>query len=93
MDRKTLSCLLFAIGEKPETGHGLSPRGQQRAEALQGLLHKLHGGFRLEPQAVFAAKDSRQSHRPHLTRIRLGETIPATFAIASADKAMGPEVA
>jgi hypothetical protein len=60
--------LIIRHAENPPTGHGLSPRGEQRAEAYKDYFTNFTvASKRLEPQAVFAAKDSKQSHRPRLT--------------------------
>jgi len=60
--------LIIRHAENPDTGHGLSPRGEQRAEAYKDYFKNFTvDSKRLEPQAIFAAKDSKQSHRPHLT--------------------------
>jgi hypothetical protein len=60
--------LIIRHAENPQTGHGLSPRGEQRAEAYKNYFKNFSfDSKRLEPQAIFAAKDSKQSHRPHLT--------------------------
>jgi|SRR5262245_17714434 len=60
--------LIIRHAENPATGHGLSLRGEQRAEAYKDYFTNfMVDSKRLEPQAVFAAKDSKQSHRPRLT--------------------------
>src|SRR5262245_2408856 len=60
--------LIIRHAENPATGHGLSLRGEQRAEAYKDYFTNFTvDSKRLEPQAVFAAKDSKQSHRPRLT--------------------------
>jgi hypothetical protein len=60
--------LIIRHAENPDTGHGLSPRGEQRAEAYKDYFKNFTvDSKRLEPVAIFAAKDSKQSHRPHLT--------------------------
>jgi hypothetical protein len=60
--------LIIRHAENPATGHGLSPRGEQRAEAYKDYFTNFTvDSKRLQPQAVFAAKDSKQSHRPRLT--------------------------
>lgn len=60
--------LIIRHAEKPATGQGLSPRGQQRAEAYKDYFTNFTvDSKRLEPQALFAAKDSENSHRPRLT--------------------------
>ena len=60
--------LIIRHAENPESGHGLSPRGQQRAEAYKDYFKNFTvNSKQLGPQVIFAAKDSKQSHRPHLT--------------------------
>jgi hypothetical protein len=60
--------LIIRHAENPDTGRDLSPRGHQRAEAYKDYFKKFTVDSKhLEPQAIFAAKDSQQSHRPHLT--------------------------
>ena len=45
-----------------------APRGEQRAEAYKDYFEKFTVDSKhLKPQAIFAAKDSKQSHRPRLT--------------------------
>ena len=65
---KNVVVLIIRHAENPPTGHGLSPRGEQRAEAYKDYFTNFTlDSKRLEPQAVFAAKDSKKSHRPRLT--------------------------
>jgi hypothetical protein len=60
--------LIIRHAENPDTGRDLSPRGQERAEAYKDYFLKFTvDSKQLEPQAIFAAKDSKQSHRPRLT--------------------------
>src|SRR5215471_7660722 len=60
--------LIIRHAEKPATGQGLLARGQQRAEAYKDYFTNFTvDSKRLEPQAIFAAKDSKQSHLPRLT--------------------------
>ena len=60
--------LIIRHAENPATGHGLSPRGEQRAQAYKDyFLNFTVDSKRLVPNAVFAADDSKQSHRPRLT--------------------------
>jgi hypothetical protein len=60
--------LIIRHAENPDTGHGLSPRGEQRGEAYKDYFKNFTvDSKRLEPNVIFAAKDSKQSHRPHLT--------------------------
>ena len=60
--------LIIRHAEKPDTGSGLSPAGQQRAEAYTHYFRDFTvDSKRLSPDAVFAAKDSKGSQRPRLT--------------------------
>ena len=60
--------LIIRHAEDADTGNGLSPRGQQRAEAYKHyFMNFTVDSKRLEPDVIFAAKDSKQSHRPSLT--------------------------
>jgi hypothetical protein len=60
--------LIIRHAEDPDSGNGISPRGQERAEAYVDYFLKFTlDSKRLEPQAIFAAKDSTRSHRPSLT--------------------------
>ena len=60
--------LIIRHAEDADTGNGLSPRGQQRAEAYKDyFLNFTVDSKQLEPDLVFAAKDSKKSHKPRLT--------------------------
>jgi len=60
--------LIIRHAENGGVGHGLAPRGEQRAEAYKNyFLNFAVDSKRREPQAIFAAKDSSKSHRPRLT--------------------------
>jgi len=60
--------LIIRHAEDGGTGRALAPRGEQRAEAYKDYFLKFTiDSTRREPQAIFAAKDSKQSHRPRLT--------------------------
>jgi hypothetical protein len=60
--------LIIRHAEDADSGDGISPRGQERAEAYKNyFLNFTVDSKRLEPKAVFAAKDSKKSHRPRLT--------------------------
>ena len=60
--------LIIRHAENPASGRGLAPRGQQRAEAYKHYFKKFTvDSKRLRPDAIFAAKDSKQSQRPRLT--------------------------
>jgi hypothetical protein len=60
--------LIIRHAEDGGPGQALAPRGQERAEAYKDyFLNFTVDSKRLEPAVVFAAKDSKQSHRPRLT--------------------------
>jgi hypothetical protein len=60
--------LIIRHAEDADTGTDLSPRGQQRAEAYKDYFPKFTvDSKQLAPDAIFAAKDSKKSHKPRLT--------------------------
>jgi hypothetical protein len=60
--------LIIRHAEDGASGRGLTPRGQERADAYKNyFLNFTVASRRLEPEVVFAAKDSKKSHRPRLT--------------------------
>jgi hypothetical protein len=60
--------LIIRHAENPPDGHGLSPRGKERAKAYKNYFQNFTvDSKRLEPEAVVVAADSKQSHRPRLT--------------------------
>ncbi len=60
--------LIIRHGEDADSGDGISPLGQQRAEAYKNyFLNFTVDSKRREPAVIFAAKDSKKSHRPRLT--------------------------
>jgi len=65
---KDSAVLIIRHAENPDSGRGLSPSGQQRAEAYKHYFKKFTlDSKRLRPDVIFAAKDSKQSQRPRLT--------------------------
>ena len=65
---KDVVVLIIRHAEDGATGPGLTPSGQERAEAYKNYFLKFTvDSKRLRPDAVFAAKDSKKSHRPRLT--------------------------
>jgi hypothetical protein len=69
------NCTIYLIrhAEKPDSGPGLSPAGQERAQAylvyFQNLLNP--AGETIRWNYLFASKDSEASHRPFLTLLPL----------------------
>ena len=65
---KNATVLIIRHAEDADSGDGVSPLGQERAEAYKNyFLNFSVDSKRREPQAIFAAKDSKKSHRPRLT--------------------------
>jgi hypothetical protein len=65
---KNAVVLIIRHAEDGAMGSGLSPRGQQRAEAYKDYFKNFTVDSKhLRPDAIFAAKDSKKSHRPRLT--------------------------
>src|SRR5436853_1913960 len=60
--------LIIRHAEDADSGDGISPLGERRAEAYKNyFLNFAVDSKRLEPDVVLAAKDSKKSHRPRLT--------------------------
>ena len=60
--------LIIRHAEDPANGHGLSPRGKERAEAYKNYFENFNvDSKRRKPEAILVAADSKQSHRPRLT--------------------------
>jgi hypothetical protein len=60
--------LIIRHAEDADSGHGISPLGEKRADAYKNYFRDFSvDSKRLEPSVVFAAKDSTKSHRPRLT--------------------------
>ena len=60
--------LIIRHAEDGASDRGLTPRGQARADAYKNYFLNFSVDSKpLEPNVVFAAKDSKQSHRPRLT--------------------------
>ena len=65
---KNGTVLIIRHAEDAGSGHGLSPRGQDRAEAYKNYFQNFTvDSKRRKPDAVLVAADSKQSHRPRLT--------------------------
>jgi hypothetical protein len=60
--------LIIRHAEDADSGDGISSLGQERAEAYKNyFLNFTVDSKRREPAVIFAAKDSKKSHRPRLT--------------------------
>ena len=60
--------LIIRHAEDADSGDGISSLGQERAEAYKNyFLNFTVDSKRREPTVIFAAKDSKKSHRPRLT--------------------------
>ena len=65
---KNATVLIIRHAEDADSGDGVSPLGQERAEAYKNyFLNFTVDSKQREPTAIFAAKDSKKSHRPRLT--------------------------
>ena len=65
---KSSVILIIRHAENPPNGHGLSPRGEERAKAYINYFENFTvDSKREEPNAVVVAADSKHSHRPRLT--------------------------
>src|SRR5579872_3669598 len=68
--------LIIRHAEKPETGQGLSPAGQQRAEACVHYFKNFTVDAKpLKLDSLFATADSKGSQRPRLTLEPLGNAL------------------
>jgi hypothetical protein len=66
--------LLIRHAEKPDSGKGLSPMGQARADGYAAYFPNLPL-TRPSYSHLFAAEDSHESHRPKLTLTPLAERL------------------
>jgi len=65
---KNAVVLIIRHAEDGGIGRALAPRGEQRAEAYKDYFLKFTVDSKgREPTVIFAAKDSKKSHRPRLT--------------------------
>ena len=60
--------LIIRHAEKPAKGHGLNAAGNARAQAYVNYFRNFKiDGQPMQPDYLFAAADSKESHRPFLT--------------------------
>lgn len=87
---RDVTVLIVRHAEKPAQGRGLSPQGEQRANAYASYFDPLQlDGAALTPQRLIATSDSKASIRPRLTltplAVRLSLPIEQPFADAKVD--------
>jgi broad specificity phosphatase PhoE len=72
--------LIIRHAEKPDDGSGLSPEGQARANAYVNYFKSFKiDGQPLKLTTLFAAADSKESHRPRLTLEPLSKALGLTI--------------
>lgn len=82
--------LLVRHAEKPESGTGLAPAGQARAQAYVAYFQSYAiGTDTLKLDYLFATADSHDSHRPRLTITPLAQALGLTIDDKHADKDYG----
>src|SRR6476620_138743 len=65
---KNATVLIIRHAEDADSGDGISPLGQERAEAFKNyFINFTVDSQPREPTVIFAAKDSKKSHRPRLS--------------------------
>ncbi|WP_114238842.1 flagellar basal body-associated protein FliL [Dyella sp. C9] len=68
--------LIVRHAEKPDSGSGLSARGEQRAQAYASYFDPWRdGGDSLLPERLIATRDSKESVRPRLTLTPLSQRL------------------
>jgi len=88
--------LIIRHAEKPDTGHGLSPTGDARADACASYFANIViDGRPLKLDHIFATKDTHNSHRPRLTveptAQKFGLKIDDRFKIPRLLRALGAD--
>ena len=79
--------LIVRHAEKPETGDGLTPIGEKRAKEYVGFFKNYKvDGKPLKLDYIFAATDSKKSHRPRLTVEPLAEALKLKLDTRFTDK-------
>jgi hypothetical protein len=79
--------LIVRHAEKPDSGQGLAPEGEQRAAAYVHYFETYTiDGTPLRLDNLFAAADSKESHRPRLTIEPLSKALGIKIETPFADK-------
>jgi hypothetical protein len=84
---RNVTVLIIRHAEKPESGRGLTPRGEQRAAAYASYFDPLRlDDETLQPQRLIATSDSKDSERPRLTLTPLATRLQLPIEQQFADK-------
>ena len=89
---RNVTVLIVRHAEKPDqddgpNSRGLTPRGEQRAEAYANYFDPLRiDGQTLQPQRLIATSDSKNSERPRLTLTPLAARLQLPLEQPFADK-------
>lgn len=79
--------MIIRHAEKPESGPGLTPEGEARAQAYVAYFeHFSVNGQPMVPNALYAAADSKSSMRPRLTITPLSQALGLPIDSRFADK-------
>ena len=79
--------MIIRHAEKPESGPGLTPAGEARAQAYRGYFeHFSVNGQPMVPNALYASADSKSSMRPRLTLTPLSQALGLPIDSRFADK-------
>lgn len=79
--------MIIRHAEKPDSGPGLTPAGEARAQAYVGYFqHFTLGGQPMTPNALYSSADSKQSMRPRLTITPLSQALGLPIDDRFADK-------
>ena len=79
--------MIIRHAEKPESGPGLTPAGEARAQAYVGYFeHFMLDGAPMTPNALYASADSKSSMRPRLTITPLSRALGLPIDDRFADK-------
>lgn len=82
-----VTILIIRHAEKPDAGVGLTPEGTKRAQAYVAYFKSFRvDGKPLKLTHIFAASDSKKSHRPRLTVEPLATALHADLDLRFADK-------
>jgi hypothetical protein len=79
--------MIIRHAEKPESGPGLTPAGEARAQAYVGYFeHFILNSEPMVPNALYASADSKSSMRPRLTITPLSQALGLPIDNRFADK-------